>query len=157
MAWLDDIADASFRGVPFFVDREKTRGGRRVANHQYPLRDQPYAEDLGHRQRTYTLDAYTLGDTAIRDRDTLITALETKGPGTLIHPTFGTMRLQVEDWSVSEDLIKEMRICRFDLTFVEPGDIAVPTVTADTSAQAGMAADTVTTTNQKTFVGSFMA
>jgi len=157
MAWLDTIHDASFRGVPFSVDKTPTRGGRRVANHQYPKRDKPYAEDLGRKQRSYTLDAYTIGDDALAARDRLIAALEAKGPGTLVHPTFGSLRVQVEDWTVAEDLVNARRICRFTLTFAEAGDIATPTVTADTSAQAGTAATTATTANQAAFAGSFAA
>jgi prophage DNA circulation protein len=157
MAWLDEIEDASFRGVPFSVNKNRAKGGRRGPDHQYPERDKPYAEDLGRKQRGYNLDAYTLGDDAFTARDALITALETKGPGTLIHPTMGSMQVQIRDWSVSEDLVNERLICRFSLVFVEAGDIAVPTVTADTSAQASTAADTATTSNQTAFEGSFAA
>jgi len=157
MAWIDDIEDASFRGVPFFVDKDSAKGGRRVANHQYPKRDKPYAEDLGRKQRGYTLDAYTIGDDAMDDRDALITAMETAGAGTLVHPTFGSIQVQPEDWTVSEDLVGAMRRCSFVLVFVEAGDIAAPTVTADTSGQAGTAADGATTANQTAFAGSFAA
>jgi len=157
MAWLDELLDASFRAVPFAVEKNTTKGGRRVANHQYPKRDKPYAEDLGRKQRGYTFDAYTLGANALGARDALITALEAAGAGTLIHPTFGTLRVQCEDWAVTEDLIKERGICRFSLTFVEAGDTPSPTVTADTSAQAGTAANTATSTNQAAFAGSFVA
>ena len=157
MAWIDDIEDASFRGVPFFVDKPTAKGGRRVANHQYAKRDKPYAEDMGRKQRRYTLDAYTLGDGAMDDRDALIEAMETAGAGTLVHPTFGSVQVQPEDWTVAEDLIGAMRRCSFVLAFVEAGDIAAPTVTADTSAQAGTAADGATNANQDSFAGSFTA
>ncbi len=155
MAWLDHIRDASFRGVPFFVDKDQAKGGRRVANHQYARRDRPYAEDLGRKQRGYTLDAYTIGAGALAARDKLIQALEAKGPGTLVHPTLGSLRVQVEDWTVAEDLVAARNICRFTLVFVEAGDIAAPTVTADTSAQAGTAADAATAVNQGAFANVF--
>ncbi len=157
MAWLDDIQDASFRGVPFYVEKDSAKGGRRVANHQYPKRDKPYAEDLGRKQESYTLEAFTLGDTAIADRNRLLAALRAGGPGTLVHPTLGSLRVQVGDWALSEDLVGEMRRCRVTLTFFEAGDIATPTVTTDTSAQAGAAAGAATTGNQAVFAGSFMA
>jgi prophage DNA circulation protein len=157
MAWLDDIQDASFRGVPFSVDKDQTKGGRHVAHHTYVKRNKGYPEDMGRKDRGYHFDAYTLGDDAFAARDALIAALEDDGPGTLIHPTMGTMQVQVEDWTVAEDLVKEMRICRFSLAFVEAGDVAVPTVSADTSAQAGTASDTATASNQSAFEGSFAA
>ena len=157
MTWIDQIQPASFRGIPFFVDKNQTKGGRRVAKHQYPLRDQPYPEDLGDKGLGFTLDAYTIGDNALAARDALIVALRSKGPGTLIHPTFGTQRVQLEDWTVTEDLINEMRRCRFALTFTEAGDIAVPTVTADTTNQANTAATTATTANQNAFCDGFLA
>ncbi len=155
MAWLDELFDASFRGAPFLVRTARTRGGQRLANHQYPLRDRPYSEDLGRRQRSYTVEAFTLGDTAFLDRDALVAALESGGAGTLIHPTFGVLSVTVDDWTVAEDLTGEMGICRFTIQFMESGDIAVPTVSADTSAQAGTAADTATSANESAFGEGF--
>lgn len=157
MAWLDDIQDASFRGVPFGVEKPQTKGGRRVAPHDYPKRDTPDPEDMGRKGRSYILDAYTLGDAAIADRDRLITALDADGPGTLIHPTFGTLWVQVDDWTVNEDLVTARNICRFQITFLEAAAKPVPRVTKDTSARAGAAADTATGANQTQFAGTFTA
>ena len=46
-SWREDLRPASFRGVPFLVDESHVVIGRRVVLHEYPLRDKPYAEDLG--------------------------------------------------------------------------------------------------------------
>ena len=43
----ENLRPASFRGVAFEVGSHSESGGRRVELHEYPLRDAPYAEDLG--------------------------------------------------------------------------------------------------------------
>ena len=43
----ENLRPASFRGVAFEVESHSESGGRRVELHEYPLRDTPYAEDLG--------------------------------------------------------------------------------------------------------------
>jgi prophage DNA circulation protein len=121
------------------------------------MRERPYTEDLGHRQRDYCVDGYLIGDDAIAQRDRLISALEVAGPGTLVHPTFGLLRVQVWGWMACEDLIREQRMCRVMMTFLEAGDSGAITVSADTSARAAAAAASATTTNQTSFVGAFTA
>ncbi|WP_431355959.1 DNA circularization N-terminal domain-containing protein, partial [Algimonas porphyrae] len=51
MSWRDQLEKASFRGVPFHVSRSGGEVGRRVQLTEYPLRDRPYAEDLGRKAR----------------------------------------------------------------------------------------------------------
>jgi len=153
--WVSQLYDASYRGVPFHVNRPQTRGGRRVVNHQYPRRNRPYAEDLGRRQHCYDLDGYVIGINAFAKRNALIAALDADGPGTLVHPTFGVLRVQVEDWGESEDLVRERRICRFRMSFVEAGDPGAITVTADTSALAAAAATAASAINLAGFIASF--
>ena len=43
----ENLRPASFRGVAFEVESHSESGGRRIELHEYPLRDTPYAEDLG--------------------------------------------------------------------------------------------------------------
>ncbi|HAW0191952.1 TPA: DNA circularization protein, partial [Escherichia coli] len=90
--WRDNLYDASFRGVPFSVESDEGSFGRRVQVHEYPNRDKPYTEDLGRATRRLTINAYLVGDDYAEQRDRLITAIETAGPGTLIHPQFGEMQ-----------------------------------------------------------------
>ena len=65
MSWRDRLLPASFRGARFFVATDTRQGGRRLAVHEYPLRDIPYAEDLGRKARTYAIEAVLVGPNTI--------------------------------------------------------------------------------------------
>ena len=100
MSWRDRLLPASFRGQSFHVLSDTRTGGRRVVTHEYPLRDQPYAEDLGRQARTFEVDGILVGggyDLALRG---LIRALEQSGPGLLIHPSYGLQTVLCVDFSV---------------------------------------------------------
>ena len=90
--WRDRLRDASFRGVPFSVEDDDASFGRRVQTHEYPNRDKPFTEDLGRAARRLTVNAYVIGDDYADKRDRLIAAVETAGPGTLVHPQYGEMQ-----------------------------------------------------------------
>ena len=113
MTWKDRLQDASFRGVPFKVEEESAGTGRRVETHEYPNRDKPYTEDLGKVTFRPSITAYVVGDDCFDQRDRLIDALNKPGPGTLVHPTYGELKVCV-DGEVSGSTSKsEGRIVRF--------------------------------------------
>lgn len=102
MQWRDNLRNASFRNVPFEVERHSLSGGRRVVSHEYPNRDVPYVEDLGAKQRSFSLTAFVVGTDYMTKRDSLIKALEAPGIGVLIHPYLGTMNVMVSTYSMDE-------------------------------------------------------
>ena len=140
MSWRDDLRPASFRGVPFFVADAEGQGGRRGALHQYPQRDTPYWEDLGRQARTVTLTAYLIGDDVAARAARLIEVLEAAGPGYLVHPHKGTMRMAVASYRETHR-IAQGRATWYEITFQEAGEAAYPATTADTTARVGAAAD----------------
>ena len=137
MMWKDRLQDASFRGVPFKVEEESTGTGRRVETHEYPNRDKPYTEDLGKITFRPSITAYVVGDDCFDQRDRLIDALNKPGPGTLVHPTYGELKVCVDGEVRVSTSKSEGRIVRFDLKFVEAGELSYPTSGAAT-AQALM-------------------
>jgi prophage DNA circulation protein len=152
MAWIDELDDASFRSVAFQVEKDRLRGGKRLANHQYPKRNKPNSEDLGLKQKQFSFDAFIIGVNGVFDAaDKLIDALDADGSGLLIHPSYGQLQVQAEDWTRTIDYIKERNIIRFQLTFVESGDTAATTPKADTAHGSAAAADQATSTNTKAF------
>lgn len=143
MGWRDDLRPASFRGVPFHWADIGGEGGRRLARHEYPLRDDGYVEDLGRAARSLTLSGYVLGDGYGRARDALIAALEQAGAGILVHPTMGDLSVFVGRFGYKESQ-QEGGICRFDIQFIRDDGQASPVAVADTGARilsAGTAAD----------------
>ncbi|MBA1998636.1 DNA circularization protein, partial [Escherichia coli] len=127
MTWKDRLQDASFRGVPFKVEEESAGTGRRVETHEYPNRDKPYTEDLGKITFRPSITAYVVGDDCFDQRDRLIDALNKPGPGTLVHPTYGELKVCVDGEVRVSTSKSEGRIVRFDLKFVEAGELSYPT------------------------------
>lgn len=125
MAWTDGLRPASFRGIKFFVESSQYTGGRRVTFHEYPNREEPYAEDMGRVGRTFKVEGHLLGDDVFEQKEKLLDACEKLGPGELVHPYFGTRSVQVGAFSVDEDT-KEGRIVRFSVQFYETGDNRFP-------------------------------
>jgi Mu-like prophage DNA circulation protein len=141
MGWKEQLQPASFRGVKFKVDSAEMRFGRRNQVHEYPMRDDPFSEDLGRRAREYSFNAYILGDNYFKDRDALIKAIEgDKSPGTLIHPSLGSKTVVPKDCTVGFSN-KEGGIETFTLTFSEAGEKKFPTSGFNLKSLVGLKAD----------------
>lgn len=103
MAWHDQLGrvevngrrliGASYRGVPFFVDSEERTGGQRSVTFEYPGRDTPYIEPLGLKAGVFAVEGYVLGADWLAQRNALLAALQTAGPGQLRHPTYGVLQV----------------------------------------------------------------
>lgn len=95
MAWKDNLLPASFRGIAFEVLSIEDTLRRSVAEHEYAYLEGTDTEDLGGKGRRLTVQAIFWGndyETRLRD---FITALDTPGEGELIHPVFGSRRMQL--------------------------------------------------------------
>lgn len=90
-SWLTSLFNSSFKGVPFFVETDNESGGRRVVEHQFPMRDDPYLEDLGEDLRHFEVQAYVASDKADSEAAALVTICATRGPGTLVLPLHGQL------------------------------------------------------------------
>lgn len=124
--WRDRLRDASFRGVPFSVEDDDASFGRRVQTHEYPNRDKPFTEDLGRAARRLTVNAYVIGDDYADKRDRLIAAVETAGPGTLVHPQYGEMQGSINGTVKVSHSSQEGRMSRITFEFVESGELTFP-------------------------------
>ncbi len=136
MGTWDNLRPASFRGVPFDVDSHDESGGRRLARHEYPLRDVPYAEDLGRKAGEWRIEAFLVqrkGVDVASGRDKLRDALRKPGPGTLVHPYLGELTVCVDDYRLRESTA-EGGYCSFSITFVESGSNTSPFASANTAA-----------------------
>lgn len=132
---FSNLLPASFRSVAFEVESHTESGGRRLVQHEYPLRDTPYAEDLGRKAGSWQVEAFLvrsrLTDYAA-SRDELRKALTAQGPGTLIHPYLGELTVCVDGYTLKEST-REGGYCTFSISFVEAGAVEEPHVTRDTA------------------------
>jgi prophage DNA circulation protein len=87
--WLATLWPASYKGVPFFVEMDDEQGSRRIVEHEFPMRDDPFLEDLGEGVRRYKVTAYVASDTADSDAASVIATCAQRGPGALVLPTHG--------------------------------------------------------------------
>ena len=131
----ENLRPASFRGVAFEVESHSESGGRRVELHEYPLRDTPYAEDLGKKAGKWQIAAFLVNGKSgyAERRDKLREALNASGPGTLIHPYLGELSVSVDGYSLKETT-REGGYCTFSISFVEAGQPVEPDVEKDTAA-----------------------
>lgn len=134
MAWRDNLRPASFKGVPFHVEGASLTAGRRLARHEYPQRDTPYMEDMGRKAREYKVDAFVVGPDYMDERDALLKALESEGAGQLVHPYYGTLQVVASGDSSITESSAQGGMARLSITFVEAGEQALPSASADTSA-----------------------
>lgn len=140
MSWRDELRPASFRGVAFEVESHELTTGRRVQLHEYPLRDEPYAEDMGRKARRFSIECFLLGADYLTAAANLEEALLAEGPGTLVHPWLGTRRVAVDEYRRRETT-REGGFVKFSITFVEAGQAAEPDTITDTAWAVDQQAD----------------
>lgn len=142
MTWRDQLQPASFRGVPFYVRSADTEEGRRGVLHEYPLRDDPFVEDMGRKAGEFTLEAIIVGEDYFPARDALRDALKQPGAGELVHPTLGRMQVAlVASVRFVESLTDEGGMARFTLRFTETAENIQPAADTNTAAVTDEAAD----------------
>lgn len=153
MSWRESLRPASFRGVPFFVSEAEGKGGRRLVVHEYPLRDDPFVEDLGRDTRGFSLSAYVLGANYFFARDALLAALEKRGAGTLVHPYLGTKQVACREFSFRETA-SEGGMASFAIEFVEAGLQLYPSVLADVLSRLSSAASNLVAAGRAAFLSA---
>ena len=159
--WRGKYQQAKFRDAIFFVETDARQGGRRVALHEYPKRNIPYAEDMGKKANSFVVQGYLIGhwpyagNTAnatadqaavsyLELKDKLIDALEQDGPGTLRLPLpfrAADVEVMVQNYAISESR-ERGGMCQVEMTFVEYGSPTYRSVTA-TPAQISASASNV--------------
>src|SRR5271163_4908519 len=147
------LQTASFRGVPFKVIAAQVKKGRRWAIHQYPYVDGGWPEDMGRALRTYSFSGYLIGDLAPVMQNLLDVAIETEGPGLLIHPTIGALQVGLVSSSTAVHRDK-MRVIEVAFEFVEAGDSLFPLAIIATVVSVLAAADSALTATNNDLANS---
>lgn len=146
--WRDMLMEqASFRGLIFHVETGARLSGRRTVVHEYPKRNDPYAEDMGRQARRFHFAGYLIyrpGNPLYeytRQRVLLYNALEEDGPGWLIHPVFcpGGRNVMCERYTMVESRTRG-GFSEFEMQFVEAGQAGNSVALVNTVAQVAQAA-----------------
>lgn len=145
MSEIDQLNPGKFRDAEFLYVSSDAEPGRRTVVHQYPGRDYPYVEDLGRKARRWTLELLVAGNGYMARRDQLLAALEAPGPGTLVHPTLGTLTVAAVNVRGPRESTREGGLARFSVTFVEAGDNRQPSSSTDHRSRVSARAEAVDT------------
>lgn len=150
----DDLQPASWRGVPFHVTATDLSAGRRTQLHEYPQRDTPWVEDIGRASRELAFDGFVVGPDYVDQANALLAALEAPGPGTLIHPWFGSLKVSLKDPArVSFDVA--LGVARVSMSFVESGELEFPAASTSTQSATRQRAAALETASVESFASRF--
>lgn len=154
--WLKTLWAASYKGVPFFVDKDNERGSRRIVEHEFPMRDEPFLEDLGEGVRHYRVTAYCVGNQADTNASSVMSICATRGPGILILPTHGPVLVRCLEFERNRDKDRHGYIGH-SLTFSREGASTALVSSAILSNLTFIAVDNLATSIASTFVGNLLA
>lgn len=118
MSWEENLLDASFRGVPIDVADENLEAQRFVSQHGTPYKDGDSVEDLGRGARVFALRVIFNGPNYEFSLRALLAALDTIGPGELIHPIYGSLSVVTQSWKVHHTA-ERPDFAEVDLQFLE--------------------------------------
>ncbi len=119
---------ASFRRVIFHVETGGRSSGRRTVLHEYPKRDEPFAEDMGRHARRFQFSGYLIYRPSnpvyeyTSQRERLYKALEAADADRLVHPVFapGGVLAMCERFTMTESR-ERGGYTQFEMSFVEAG------------------------------------
>jgi prophage DNA circulation protein len=142
MAKWEDLHEASFRGAAFYLEDVEGTGGRRAIPHAYPLKNVGWTEDNGAELTQQQISGILLGADYLDKLNKLLAALNTPGPGELVHPWYGVQ--QVQAGKVTHRLsTQEGGIAYISFEVFEAGQQLFPSQQEDTTATTLSAADQV--------------
>lgn len=130
--YWEQLRPASFKGVPFLVNASTAGISRKYSEHEYPLRDGSWVEDLGARAPRLHVRAFFLGDDCIAQRNRFIVAVNKGGTGDLVHPTLGRLSpVSCVQATFTEDKTRG-RVLEADLVFIDGIERIYPSAKANT-------------------------
>ncbi|QDM27003.1 hypothetical protein FNL56_13435 [Tardiphaga sp. vice304] len=152
--WLKDLWRASYKGAPFWTERDQESGGRRIVKHQFPMRDEPFLEDLGEDLREFDITAYLASDSADAEAAALSAACASRGAGVLVMPVQGPVLVRCV--SFSRDSTKDRAgYLAFSLKCCREGASSALATVASLANLIFVAADNAATVVAASFAAEF--
>lgn len=132
--YVDLYRPGSFKGVTFPAQEATSEHGRRGAEGEFPFGEFTAYADLGRRIRHYSIKARYADNDHLERAAELIAAIESPGPGTLVHPTRGAVRAACKKARVTDHMVDDSGYTDIDMEFVEASDFLGGAVGAFLSA-----------------------
>lgn len=133
--WIVPMQTASYKGVVFDVVTISDTADRAIVEHAYPYINGADIEDMGLNAKQVQVQAIFNGDGYYTDLKKLLSALQKRGAGVLVHPILGRMpNMLCVSHSITHDA-ENVNYCSLDLTFKEASE-AEPIFVFDSSALA---------------------
>jgi prophage DNA circulation protein len=117
---VNNLLDASFRGVFFHCQGTDDQTERALAVHHYPFREGGEIDDMGRKARPFSFNAVFWGARYQPELESFVAALDEGGEGELIHPVYGVKKVMVEQYSIKHDA-ENPDSCTVQITFRESG------------------------------------
>lgn len=156
MSYREQLQPAKFREVSFHVSAADTTVGRRVALHEFPNKELPLPEDMGKKASEFIVNGFIIGDDYVDVMKRLIDALTRPGPGTLVHPTLGSLQVVLANpGQLREQFIERRGQVTFSLKFVEASEEAQPSTAVDTQQAVEDASDACYGPMEEDFASDF--
>lgn len=136
------LGKISYKGVEFYYESSNVAGGKKNSVKEFVNSDFQLIEELGLKQRAYSITGYVAllkDETDYKSKcEALLTALESPGPGTLVHPFHGIVpNCVVLSYTLSEstnDLGVGSLSIEFGITNVSVGpvqDVLTPAASSE--------------------------
>ncbi|WP_078000346.1 DNA circularization protein [Edwardsiella tarda] len=138
----ESLREASFRNVTFFLVENEGTSGRRAIPRAYPKKNVGWTEDNGAVLTQQQINGKLLGKHYQKQLEALLQALNTPGPGELVHPWFGIQKVQVGKVT-SRLSTEEGGIAYISFEVFEAGERLFPAPKENTSLTTLSAADAV--------------
>jgi prophage DNA circulation protein len=113
---LGQLYPALYKGVSFLLQSHTLTAGRKTVTHEFPNSDYRVVEDLGALPDKFTITGITTGGNYMQVRDNLIAALNSQGPGQLVHPFYGTIMVTATTYTVQESTV-QLNAAIFSMNF----------------------------------------
>ena len=117
---------AAWRGVTFAMLDSRDTVGRRWAHFLFPGRDDTAHQDLGALDGPVSINGLAIGDDYIRRAARLRAAFRQPGPGLLIHPWLGELKVVLAEPAEISFSDQELRVARFTAAFLPWTEFAPP-------------------------------
>lgn len=116
---------ASYNGVFFDAVSAGSEHGRRGVTGEFPFGEQTASQDMGIKIRKFSIKGRFQGPDCIAQTGALIAAVETVGPGTLVHPTRGVLQVSCASLKIADDIVSGQGETNFDMDFFDAGTLNV--------------------------------